>query len=74
MTPDFIPRAYTKKELALMYFPEAPTPHAAVRHLMAWVMHCTPLWNELIAMGYQKKSKMLTPREVTAIVQYLGEP
>ena len=67
---DFIIRTYTKKELALMYFPES-YPRTAVNHLMAWIHLCTPLWNELLDMGYRKT---FSPKQVKAIVEYLGEP
>lgn len=67
-------RAYTKKELALLYFPTAQSPHTAVNHLMAWVRRCTELTRKLEAMGMQKRAKSFTPREVRAIVEYLGEP
>ena len=67
-------RAYSKKELALMYFPMANSPHAAVNHLMSWVRRCAPLWDELQRMGYVKTSKYFTSREVARIVYYIGEP
>ena len=73
MYTDFIIRAYTKKELALLYFPDS-SPHTAVNHLMAWIRRCTPLWAQLQAMGYYINSKAFTPREVRTIVEYLGEP
>ena len=70
---EFIIRTYTKKELALMYFPGS-YPRTAVNHLMAWIHLCTPLWNELLDMGYRKTSKVFSPKQVKAIVEYLGEP
>ncbi len=70
---NFTIRAYTKKELALMYFPDSQ-PRTAVNHLMAWVRRCTPLWNELEQTGYYKDSKAFTPRQVRLVVEYLGEP
>ena len=70
---EFIIRTYTKKKLALMYFPES-YPRTAVDHLMAWIHLCTPLWNELLDMGYRKTSKVFSPKQVKAIVEYLGEP
>ena len=70
---EFIIRTYTKKERALMYFPES-YPRTAVNHLMAWIHLCTPLWNELLDMGYRKTSKSFSPKQVKAIVEYLGEP
>ena len=73
MIEDFKIRMYTKKELALMYFPES-NPRTAVNHLMAWIRLCTPLWDELLKMGYCKTSKSFSPKQVKAIVEYLGEP
>lgn len=69
----FIIRAYTKKELALMYFPDS-NPRTAVRHLMSWIQRCTPLWEQLQAADYETTSKTFTPRQVKAIVEQLGEP
>ena len=70
---DFTIRAYTKKELALMYFPDS-LPRTAVNHLMAWIRNCKQLWDELQTIGYHVNSKAFTPREVKAIVEQLGEP
>lgn len=70
---EFKIHSYTKKELALMYFPDS-SPRTAVNHLMAWIRRCTQLWGQLQAMGYNIKSKGFTPREVRAIVEQLGEP
>jgi hypothetical protein len=73
MDKEFIIRAYTKKELSLMYFPNS-NPRTAVNHLMAWIRRCTPLWAQLQATGYEANSKSFTPRQVKAIVEELGEP
>ena len=70
---DFIIRAYTKKELALMYFPDS-SPRTAVNHLMSWIRRCTLLWQQLQSMGYEANCKTLTPRQVKTIVEQLGEP
>lgn len=70
---DFKIRTYTKKELALMYFPES-YPRTAVNHLMVWIRRCDPLWEKLLKMGYCKTSKSFLPKQVKAIVDYLGEP
>ena len=64
---------YTKKELALIYFPFSD-PHVAVNRLMSWINRCKPLHEALLDQGYQKTSKWLSPREVKLITQYLGEP
>ena len=73
MDNDFVIRAYTKKELALCYFPNS-NPRTAVNHLMSWVQRCTSLWEQLQHMGYIATSKAFTPRQVRAIVEQLGEP
>ena len=69
----FTIRAYTKKELALMYFPDS-IPRTAVCHLMDWIRRCGPLWQQLQATGYIATNKEFTPRQVRAIVEMLGEP
>ena len=69
----FIIRAYTKKELALCYFPDS-NPRTAVNHLMSWIHRCTPLWEQLLQSGYCSTNKQFTPRQVRAIIEQLGEP
>ena len=39
---EFKVRSYTKKELALFYFPDA-SPHTAVNRLMRWINRNAPL-------------------------------
>ena len=73
MEEDFKIRQYSKKDLALLYFPES-LPRTAVNHLRAWIKLCKPLWNLLCEAGYKPSSKSFTPRQVKAIVEYLGEP
>ncbi len=73
MEKDFIIRAYTKKELALCYFPNS-NQRTAVNHLMSWINRCTTLWEQLQDTGYSTTSKAFTPRQVKAIVEQLGEP
>ena len=71
---DFSIRSYSKKELALCYFPSSENPHTAVNHLMSWVNRCTPLRRALEELGYEKTSKWFSPRQVRLIVEFLGEP
>ena len=66
-------RSYSKKELALLFFPDS-TPETAVKHLMALIRRNDMLWDELQAMGYYNRRKTFTPREVRAIVDWLGAP
>jgi len=67
------PRPYTKKELALLYFPDS-TPETAVKHLMTMIRRNDMLWDELQEMGYYNRRKTFTPREVKAIFDWLGAP
>ena len=69
----FVIRAYSKKELALMFFPDS-TPRVAVNHLMALIRRCDMLWDELQETGYKTSSKVFTPRQVRAIVDWIGAP
>ncbi len=73
MEKEFRIKTYTKKELALMYFPES-LPQQAVKHLMSWVKKCKPLWLLLQESGYRPSSKSFTPRQVKDIAEHLGEP
>ena len=70
---DFIIRAYSKKELGLMYFPDS-SPRTASNHLVSWIRRCTQLWELLQATGYKPTCKTFTPRQVRAIVEQLGAP
>ncbi len=70
---NFVIRAYSKKELALLYFPDS-MPRTAVNHLMGMIRRCDMLWDELQKMGYYTNRKTFTPREVATIVEWLGTP
>ena len=66
-------KSYSKKELALLFFPDS-TPGTAVKHLMALIRRNDMLWDELQEMGYYSKSKTFTPRQVQAIIEWMGAP
>jgi len=67
-------RMYSKAELGLLYFPQEPSKTVARRHIMMWIKRCHPLWAELQRLGYQASSQYFTPRMVSSIFEYLGEP
>lgn len=67
-------RSYTKKELALAYFPDVTDPHIATNRLMRWIVRNTELMEELRKHSYQKNFRFFTPAQVRLIVYYLGEP
>ena len=71
---EFPIRTFSKKELAVLYFPDANSPHTAVNHLMSWIRNCEPLWMQLQNSGYRKTSKFFTPKQVGFIFEFLGEP
>lgn len=66
-------RGITKKELALLYFPDSP-PDTAVRRLIRWFNQCHDLSSALALAGYKASHKTLTPRQLKIIYYYLGEP
>lgn len=66
-------RYYTKKELALLYFPSSQ-PHTAVTRLSYWMGRCVQLTEALRTTGYNKNAKGFTPRQASLIFDYLGEP
>lgn len=63
----------TKQQLALMYFPDA-SPRVAVNRLARWIAHCRGLAEALAALGYHKRNRHFTPREVQVVFRFLGEP
>lgn len=73
-TDTFKVRALTKKELAFLYFPDAVDPKAAVNRLMRMIRGCPGLEAQMTAAGYAKMQKILSPRVVGVIMDWLGEP
>lgn len=69
------PQGFVRKnELALRYFPEAPTKKAATDNLTRAINRCTPLLMQLTHDGYSSTEKTYSPRQVALIYEYLGEP
>lgn len=67
---------YTKRRLALEYFPEyAHRPRTAVQHLIRWINMNLELSTRLYALdpGFRCR-RTLTFRQVILIKEYLGEP
>ncbi len=61
------------KELGQMYFPNS-TVKSASTQVVRWIRRNRPLWDALHAAGYHKGQRLLTPRQVSLVFQYLGEP
>jgi hypothetical protein len=70
---EFKIRAYTKVELACLYNPYMTIP-GALRTLARWIAGNSQLTAELSALEYNHRNRIYTPRQVKAIVDYLGEP
>lgn len=66
-------RTYTKEELAMLYNPTFCVTNA-INTLSAWIRLNKPLKAELAAVGYNRYRRSFTPREVSLLVKYLGEP
>ena len=70
----FRPRSYAKSELAMLYFPDASSPHVALNRLNAWIRRCAPLRKALASAYQSPHAKYYTPQAVRLIAHYLGEP
>lgn len=66
-------RTYTKVELSMLYNPMSCLTNA-LNTLATWIRMNLPLCEELEAVGYNKYRRSFTPREVSLLVKYLGEP
>lgn len=66
-------RSFTWLELGLLYSP-ALTPAAASRRLKNWVTANAGLIRSLTKTGWNRRQRILTPRQVGCIVEILGEP
>lgn len=62
-----------KRNLAQSYFPEI-LPESAVRRLDRWITNCKDLSVELQRVGYMKRQRIITQRQLHLIYAYLGEP
>lgn len=70
---DFEIRAYSKKELALCYFPDLD-PKSAGKRLKRWITKNEELYEELKKTCYNETFRSFSPRQVRIIVKYLGDP
>ncbi|MCD8043334.1 MAG: DUF4248 domain-containing protein [Tannerellaceae bacterium] len=66
-------KAYGWQEFAHKYNPHI-LPRSASKRLKEWIRRNKKLHNELKALGWNEKNRLLTPIQVKAIVHYLGEP
>jgi len=66
-------KAYGFGELAQRYLPDA-TPMSASNRLRIWITRNKTLMDKLEHLGYVKRTRLLTPEMVKAIVAVIGEP
>jgi len=69
----FVLRSYGYGELALLYFPFS-TKKSATTQLRRWIRRNQDLRNNLALLGFAERQRILTPRQVEVVVQYVGEP
>lgn len=67
-------KSYPKSELAMLYFPDASTPHIAQNHLNAWIKRCKPLKKKLDSCHQSPYAKYYSASQVRLITEYLGDP
>lgn len=70
---DFTIKTYGLQELALFYFPNS-TPSSASCQLKKWINRSESLLIKLKERGYHNGQKLLTPKQVSAIIEHFGEP
>jgi hypothetical protein len=73
MEEKFKIKSYGYGELAQLYFPKASKRSASVQ-FRRWIVFNKKLENELLKNGFQPGLRLLTPKQVKLIVDYLGEP
>ena len=67
-------RPYSKRELARLYFPETVHADSAVANLHNQIRRIPALVRELAEANYRTSDKVFTPKQVSILVRYLGEP
>lgn len=66
-------RAYGLQELGMLYFPNN-APQSASAQLKRWIKHDGRLLSRLTEAGYFAGQRILTPRQVRIVVEWLGAP
>ena len=66
-------RSFGWLELGILYSPMI-TPAAASRRLKAWVLANKVMVSLLKAAGWNRKQRVMTPKQVECIVEILGRP
>lgn len=69
----FTLREYGRSELASCYSPGI-SPLSAWKKLKSWISHSPGLDDRLAQAGYDRRQRTFTPRQVSLIVDAIGEP
>ena len=69
----FVLRSYVYGELALLYFTFS-TKKSATNQLRRWIRRNQELRRNLALLGFTERQRILTPRQVEVVVQFVGEP
>lgn len=73
MEKEFKIRSYGLQELAVRYFPHC-SPKSASQQLKRWIKRAPRLAARLREAGYRPGQRLLTPRQVRIIVDWLDPP
>lgn len=66
-------KVYGHTELAQLYFPNS-LPKSAGQQLTRWICRDEDLLDALRHAGYKKGQRIYTPRQVSILVDQLGDP
>jgi hypothetical protein len=69
----FVLRSYGYGELALLYFPNS-TKKSATTQFRRWIRRSDELRRTLNQLGFTERQRLLTPRQVEVVIQFVGEP
>ena len=70
---EFKIKSYGVAELACMYFPEIGKKSAS-NQFRNWIIINKNLHEELVSAGLLQYQKILTPKQVSILIDYLGVP
>ena len=73
MDGQFKIKSYGYGELALLYFHNS-TKKSASTQLGRWIRQNAELKKELTKSGFKSGRRILTPKQVRTIIDFLGEP
>ena len=73
MDEQFKIKSYGYGELALLYFPNSTKKSASVQ-MRRWLRQNESLKKQLKDSGFRPGLKLLTPKQVKILVDFLGEP